>query len=84
MFNIPLQGHEERYECAEEWLGIVKRLWTQEETFDHAGKFYKIRKGYLAPKPLQQPYPAIMNAGGSPAACSMSRSLLITGSPVGP
>ena len=65
MFNIPLQGHEERYECAEEWLSIVKRLWTQDETFDHSGKFYTIRKGYLAPKPLQQPYPAIMNAGGS-------------------
>jgi dimethylsulfone monooxygenase len=65
MFNIPLQGHEERYECAEEWLSIVKRLWTQDETFDHEGKFYKVRKGYLAPKPLQEPYPAIMNAGGS-------------------
>ena len=65
MFNIPLQGHDERYECAEEWLSIVKRLWTQDETFDHTGRFYTVRKGYLAPKPLQEPYPAIMNAGGS-------------------
>jgi len=65
MFNIPLQGHAERYECAEEWLAIVKRLWTEDETFDYAGKFYKVSKGYLQPKPLQKPHPAIMNAGSS-------------------
>ena len=28
--------------CAEEWLTIVKRLWTEDEEFDHEGKFYKI------------------------------------------
>ena len=65
MFNIPLQGHEERYECAEEWLSIVKRLWTQDESFDHEGRFFKIKKGYLAPKPIQYPHPVIMNAGAS-------------------
>jgi alkanesulfonate monooxygenase SsuD/methylene tetrahydromethanopterin reductase-like flavin-dependent oxidoreductase (luciferase family) len=65
MFGQPMLGHEDRYACAEEWLGIIKRLWTQDETFDHEGRFFKIRKGYLAPKPIQAPYPAIMNAGAS-------------------
>ena len=65
MFGQPMLSHEERYACAEEWITIIKRLWTEDETFDHEGRFYKIKKGYLEPKPIQYPYPAIMNAGAS-------------------
>ena len=65
MFNQPMLSHEDRYACAEEWLTIVKRLWTEDGSFDHDGRFYKIVKGYLEPKPIQHPYPAIMNAGAS-------------------
>src|SRR5215475_10381838 len=42
MFGMALLGHEERYTCAEEWLSIVRRLWT-EDRFDHEGKFYRIK-----------------------------------------
>jgi alkanesulfonate monooxygenase SsuD/methylene tetrahydromethanopterin reductase-like flavin-dependent oxidoreductase (luciferase family) len=65
MFGQPMLSHEDRYACAEEWLAIVKRLWTEDDSFDHEGRFFKIKKGYLAPKPIQHPYPAIMNAGAS-------------------
>jgi alkanesulfonate monooxygenase SsuD/methylene tetrahydromethanopterin reductase-like flavin-dependent oxidoreductase (luciferase family) len=65
MFGISLLNHEDRYACAEEWLAIVKRLWTEDDPFDFEGRFYKIKKGYLQPKPVQHPYPAIMNAGSS-------------------
>jgi alkanesulfonate monooxygenase SsuD/methylene tetrahydromethanopterin reductase-like flavin-dependent oxidoreductase (luciferase family) len=65
MFNQPMLSHDDRYACAEEWLAIVKRLWTEDGSFDHDGRFYKIVKGYLEPKPIQHPYPAIMNAGAS-------------------
>ncbi|MPZ56584.1 MAG: LLM class flavin-dependent oxidoreductase [Rhizobiales bacterium] len=65
MFARRMLGHEERYACAEEWLSIVRRLWTEDEEFDHEGTYYKIAKGYLQPKPIQAPYPAIMNAGAS-------------------
>ena len=65
MFGVEMLPHDDRYDMAEEWLGIVKRLWTEDDEFDHEGKFYKIVKGYLQPKPLQQPFPAVMNAGGS-------------------
>jgi FMNH2-dependent dimethyl sulfone monooxygenase len=65
MFGQPMLGHEDRYACAEEWLAIIKRLWTEDDSFDHEGRFFKIKKGYLAPKPIQHPYPAIMNAGAS-------------------
>jgi alkanesulfonate monooxygenase SsuD/methylene tetrahydromethanopterin reductase-like flavin-dependent oxidoreductase (luciferase family) len=65
MFGVEMLPHGDRYDMAEEWLGIVKRLWTEDEEFDHEGKFYKIVKGYLQPKPIQEPFPAVMNAGGS-------------------
>lgn len=65
MFGVDILEHDERYSVAEEWLHIVKRLWTEDDDFDHEGKYYRIKKGYLQPKPLQGPHPAIMNAGGS-------------------
>jgi dimethylsulfone monooxygenase len=65
MFGVSLLEHEDRYACAEEWLTIVKRLWQEDEKFDFEGKFYRIRGGYLQPKPIQEPYPVIMNAGSS-------------------
>ena len=65
MFGVSLLEHEARYACAEEWVTIVKRLWTEDDPFDFDGKFYRIKGGYLQPKPIQKPYPAIMNAGSS-------------------
>ena len=65
MFDMTLGRHEDRYARAEEWLAIVKRLWTEDDDFDHEGSFYRINKGYLKPKPLQKPHPAVMNAGAS-------------------
>jgi alkanesulfonate monooxygenase SsuD/methylene tetrahydromethanopterin reductase-like flavin-dependent oxidoreductase (luciferase family) len=65
MFGTELLPHDDRYDMAQEWLGIVKRLWTEDEEFDHAGRFYQIKRGYLQPKPIQKPYPALMIAGGS-------------------
>ncbi len=65
MFGVEMLPHAERYDMAEEWLQVVKRLWTEDDEVDHQGKYYKIVRGYLQPKPIQQPIPAIMNAGGS-------------------
>jgi alkanesulfonate monooxygenase SsuD/methylene tetrahydromethanopterin reductase-like flavin-dependent oxidoreductase (luciferase family) len=65
MFGIPLTNHADRYAAAQEWIDIVKRLWTEDEEFDYDGRFYHIKKGYLEPKPIQGPLPPIMNAGAS-------------------
>jgi len=65
MFGEPQMEHDERYDRAAEWLDVIKQLWTREEEFDFDGRYYTIRKGWLAPKPVQKPYPAVMNAGGS-------------------
>jgi FMNH2-dependent dimethyl sulfone monooxygenase len=47
MFGVSLLEHEDRYACAEEWVTIVKRLWTEDERFDFDGRFYQI-KGRLS------------------------------------
>ncbi len=65
MFGAPQMDHDLRYDCAIEWLEVIKRLWTEDEEFDFEGRYYRIKKGILAPKPIQAPYPAVMNAGGS-------------------
>jgi alkanesulfonate monooxygenase SsuD/methylene tetrahydromethanopterin reductase-like flavin-dependent oxidoreductase (luciferase family) len=65
MFGVDLLDHETRYERAAEWLTIIRRLWTEDDEFDFDGRFYQIKKGYIAPKPIQRPHPVIMNAGGS-------------------
>jgi dimethylsulfone monooxygenase len=65
MFGASLLDHEARYALATEWLDIVKRLWSEETEFDYDGRYFRIKKGYLQPKPVQKPFPAVMNAGGS-------------------
>lgn len=65
MFGAPVMEHDLLYEYAEEWLELVKRLWTEEEEFDHEGRFFKIEKGFHQPKPIHKPFPPIMNAGSS-------------------
>ncbi len=65
MFGRPLEEHDRRYDMAEEWTEILTRLWTDQDEFDFDGEFFRIERGYSAPKPLQQPYPPIMNAAVS-------------------
>ena len=64
MFGEPQMEHDARYDRAVEWLEVIKRLWTAEEEFDYEGRFYKVAKGWCMPKPIQQPYPVVMNAAG--------------------
>jgi alkanesulfonate monooxygenase SsuD/methylene tetrahydromethanopterin reductase-like flavin-dependent oxidoreductase (luciferase family) len=65
MFGAPLMDHDARYDCAAEWLDIIRRLWTEDEEFDFDGRFYQVKRGFLQPKPVAKPYPPVMNAGGS-------------------
>ena len=65
MFGVPQMEHDTRYDYAAEWIEIVKMLWSRDEEFDFEGKFLRITKGFAMPKPVQQPFPALMNAGGS-------------------
>jgi alkanesulfonate monooxygenase SsuD/methylene tetrahydromethanopterin reductase-like flavin-dependent oxidoreductase (luciferase family) len=65
MFGADGMDHDTRYAYAEEWIEIVRRLWTEQDEFDYEGRFFRVEKGFHQPKPLQQPHPPIMNAGSS-------------------
>ena len=64
-FGIDAAAHDERYEQADEWVSVLKRLWTETEEVDFQGRFIQVRGGVAMPKPVQRPMPPIMNAGGS-------------------
>ena len=46
---------------------VLKQLWTVDGERDFHGRYFDVPAGVLEPKPLQKPYPTIMNAGTSPA-----------------
>ena len=54
-----------RVDRMEEALGLIKRLWT-EENVTHQGTYYQVRNAVVLPKPTQRPHPPVMIGGGGP------------------
>ena len=71
MFGVPWRDHDRRYEYAEEWLHVVRRLWVDTEEFDFKGEFFDLTALWSEPKPLQATVP-LMNAGSSPRGQAFS------------
>lgn len=67
MFGLQQLPHEARYALTDEWMSLVKALWTRDGEFDFAGRYFNSPGCYAEPKPLQRPRPPIMSAGVSPA-----------------
>ena len=65
--GLPFDEHDRRYERTEEWLAIVKGMWT-EPRFSHAGRLYTVDGAILEPKPVRSPWPALYAGGESEAA----------------
>ena len=72
MFGIRLDPDADRYGQTAEWLGVMKRAWTESDPFDHHGEHYDGTGIVSEPKPLQRPWPVIMCAGNSPAGKAFS------------
>lgn len=66
-YGMAFVEHDERYARTAEFLAILKGLWAQEQTTVH-GKYAQVEDAYLAPKPVQQPWPRLYAGGESPAA----------------
>ncbi|HLG89171.1 MAG TPA: LLM class flavin-dependent oxidoreductase [Alphaproteobacteria bacterium] len=66
MFGVGDLDHDARYAYAEEWIEVLLRLWSQDETFDFEGHHIRVRGGYQQPKSIQHPRPPIMSAAMSP------------------
>ena len=67
MFGATLLEHDCRYGYTEEWVTIVKRLWSETEPFDFAGKYFDLKNVGGKPKPWGGSRPLLMSAGSSPA-----------------
>ncbi len=48
-------GHDERYDLAEEWIHVIKRLWS-EDSVTHRGKYFTMNACESDPKPAKQPF----------------------------
>lgn len=67
----PWLEHDERYRRSEEFINVLKGVWTQ-DNFTYKGDFYRFNNYTLSPKPLQKPHPEIFQGGSSRAARDMA------------
>ncbi len=70
-FGAEWLEHDERYVRSEEFIRVLKGMWT-EERFSFDGKYYTITDVPMEPKPAQKPYPTIFQGGNSSAAREMA------------
>jgi len=61
-------GHDERYERTDEYLTILRRIWTSEKPFDFEGRFYRVRKAFSEVRSAQRPHVPLYFGGASEAA----------------
>ena len=63
--------HDGRYRRTDEYLEVVRRVWTSREPFDHEGEFYRFKGATSDVLPLQQPYIPIYFGGASGPAVTV-------------
>lgn len=61
-------GHDERYDRTQEYIQIVRKVWTTHEPFDHEGTHYRFADFVSDIFPVQDPHPPISFGGSSDAA----------------
>src|SRR5215813_2388166 len=66
MFGVKQREHEARYEYAQEWIDVIKMIWSDKEDFAFHGKYLDMKGIRGKPKPFGGSRPLIMNAGASP------------------
>ncbi len=69
MFGVAQREHADRYDYAEEWIDVIKMIWSDREDFDFKGRYLDMKGIRGKPKPFggAGTRPVIMNAGSSPA-----------------
>lgn len=63
--GIPFDRGRVRVERLAEAVGLMKRLFTEDEV-THEGTYYRMRAAKCAPRTVQQPHPPFLIAGGGP------------------
>jgi alkanesulfonate monooxygenase len=57
--------HDTRYRRTDEYLDIVRRVWTSPAPFDYTGEFYRVKDAFADVKPLQTPAIPLYFGGAS-------------------
>ena len=70
-FGEPWLEHDERYKRSEEFIEVLRSLWTKETT-DYQGNFYQISGAPSKPKPVGNRELPIFQGGNSKAAQKMA------------
>jgi alkanesulfonate monooxygenase len=65
-------NHDERYDRTDEYIQILKQIWTSAAPVDHEGKYYRFRGAFSSVKPVQKPYPPIYFGGSSDVAIDVA------------
>ena len=60
--------HDARYRRSDEYLLLMRRVWTETQPFDHDGEFYRVRGAHSSIRCRQVPYIPLYGGGGSDAA----------------
>ena len=67
MFGAQLLEHDARYDYSDEWIAVVKQVWSSAEPFDFRGRHFDLKNVAGKPKPWGDTRPLLMSAGSSPA-----------------
>src|SRR5262249_39596795 len=60
MFGVQQRDHEQRYEYAQEWIDVIKMIWSDKEDFDFDGAYLHMKGIRGKPKPYGGTRPVIM------------------------
>ena len=60
--------HDSRYRRTDEYLDVIRRIWTEIEPFDHDGEFYRLQAAYSQARCRQRPHVPLFFGGASEAA----------------
>lgn len=65
-------GHDDRYARTDEYLSVLRQVWTADKPFDHEGTYYRVKGAWSEVKPLQAPYVPIYFGGASAPALQVA------------
>lgn len=75
--NMKMRGKR-----ADEFIKVLKTIWTTDPAEFH-GKFFKLPKSIIQPKPIQKPHPPIYLAASTPGSLKRTATLADGWMPVG-
>jgi alkanesulfonate monooxygenase len=65
-------GHDQRYARTDEYVHLLRQLWTSEKPVDHEGTYYRLKGSFAEVKPAQKPCVPIYFGGASDVAIEVA------------